>query len=259
MRWSVVLLVAGATCVTGCFALSKYAIDRPGLECDRALRVARRTLDAMGYTITEMVQPKERVPGGIAGTKTLPNGQVTTGRVRIVCNAGGAELQPIEDSIAPSFEFSRSFGYSFKTLVQRPDIESPRVESGVQVLAEVLDVYEQRLDLGSDAVRPDHTLVRFTVRNGTDRGVALDASGLTLVTAGGTTAQPLAGAVASGALLAGAGGDRVRRELMDRVEVAPRSTAVRFLIYPKDAYREARIDVEDVETKEHDGFVAPVQ
>jgi hypothetical protein len=46
---------------------------------------------------------------------------------------------------------------------------------------------------------------------------------------------------------------------MDRLEVPARSTAVRFLIYPAGAYREARVDVEDVETKEHDGFVTPVQ
>lgn len=104
----------------------------------------------------------------IAGTRTLPNGQVTSGRVRIVCNAGGAELQPIEDSLVPDYEFSRAFGYSFKTLVQRPDVETPMVESGVQVLVESLDVYEQRLDLGGEAVRAGNTLIRLTVRNGTD-------------------------------------------------------------------------------------------
>jgi len=242
-----------------CFAPKRYAVDRPGLECDRALRVARRTLDTLGYTITEMVQPKERAPGVVAGTRTLPGGKVTTGRVRIVCGAGGAELQPIEDSLVPDYEFSRAFGYSFKSLVQRPDVETPVVESGVQVLVESLDVYEQRLDLGGDAVRRGDTLVRLTVRNGTDRAVALDAAGLTLVTAQGATSQPLAGDAAASVIAAGAGGDRVRRELLQRLEVPARSTAVRFAIYPGGPYREARINVEDVETKETDGFVAPVQ
>ena len=242
-----------------CFAPKRYAVDRPGLECDRALRVARRTLDTLGYTITEMVQPKERAPGVVAGTRTLPSGKVTTGRVRIVCGVGGAELQPIEDSLVPDYEFSRAFGYSFKSLVQRPDVETPVVESGVQVLVESLDVYEQRLDLGGDAVRRGDTLVRLTVRNGTDRAVALDAAGLTLVTAQGATSQPLAGDAAASVIAAGAGGDRVRRELLQRLEVPARSTAVRFAIYPGGPYREARINVEDVETKETDGFVAPVQ
>jgi hypothetical protein len=255
MRWLVLLLVA----TVACFAPKRYAVDRPGLECQRALRVARRTLDTLGYTITEMVEPKERVPGVIAGTRTLPSGQVTHGRVRIVCNVGGVELQPIEDSLVPDYEFSRAFGYSFKTLVQRPDVETPMVQSGVQVLVESLDVYEQRLDLGTEAVRPGNTLVRLTVRNGTDRAVALDASSVMLATAQGSTSQPLAGDAATGVLAPGAGGDRVRRELLDRLEVPARSTAFRFAIYPGGAYREARINVEDVETHESDGFVAPVQ
>ena len=255
MRWLVLPLVV----TVACFAPKRYAVDRPGLECDRALRVARRTLDTLGYTITAMVEPKERVPGVIAGTRTLPDGQVTSGSVRIVCNAGGAELQPVEDSLVPDYEFSRAFGYSFKSLVQRPDVESPMVESGVQVLVESLDVYEQRLDLGGEAVRAGNTLIRLTVRNATDRPVALDASAVTLVGSQGGASQPLAGDAATGALAPGAGGDRVRRELLERLEVPARSTAVRFAVYPGGAYREARINVEDVETKESDGFVAPVQ
>jgi hypothetical protein len=256
MRWLVLLLVA----TTACFASKRYAVDRPGLECDRALRVARRTLDTLGYTITEMVAPKgERVPGVVSGTRTLPSGQVTHGSVRIVCSAGGAELQPIEDSIVPDYEFSRAFGYSFKSLVQRPDVETPMVQSGVQVLVEPLDKYEQRLDLGTEAVLSGNTLVRLTVRNGTDRAVALDASSVTLVSAQGSSSEPLGADAAAGVLAPGAGSDRVRRELLGRLEVPARSTATRFAIYSGGPFREARINVEDVETHESDGFVAPVQ
>ncbi len=255
MRWLLVLLLS----TVACFAPKRYAVDRPGLQCDRALRVARRTLDTLGYTITEMVEPKERIPGVISGTRTLPGGKVTHGSVRIVCTSGGAELQPIEDSLVPDYEFSRAFGYSFTSLVQRPDVETPMVESGVQVLVESLDVYEQRLDLGSDAVQPGNTLVRLTVRNATDRKVAIDPSAVTLVNAEGATSSPLAADAVTSALRPGAGGDRVRRELLGRVVVPGRSTAVRFAVYPGGGYREARINVEDVETQESDGFVAPVQ
>lgn len=256
MRWLVVLLVASVSC----FAPKRYAVDRPGLECQRAVRVARRTMETLGYTVTEMVEPKgERVPGAVAGTRTLPSGKVTSGRVRVACTPGGAELQPIEDSLVPDYEFSRAFGYSFKTLVQRPDVETPVVQSGVQVLVEWLDVYEQRLDLGGEAVRAGNTLVRLTVRNGTDRAVALDASGVTLAATGGSATPPLAPDAAAATLAPGAGGDRVRRELLGRLEVPAGSTAVRFAVYPGSGYRDARINLEDVETQEMDGFVAPVQ
>lgn len=255
MRWVALIAVVTA----GCFASKQYAVQRPGLECERAIRVARRTLDTMGYTVTEMVEPKERTPGVIAGTKRLPDGRVTTGRVRIVCNAGGADLQPIEDSLVSSYEFSRGFGYSFKSLVQRPDVETPYVEAGVQVLVESLDVYEQRLDLGGAAVRGGNALIRVTVRNGSDRAVAISESGVTLGGSSGAPVQPLTGSAADAALETGPGGDRVRRELLGRLEVHPRTTAVRFLVYPPGTYRDARIDVEDVETGESDGFVTRVE
>src|SRR5262245_25233450 len=137
-RLLVLLLVVA---ITACFAPKRYAVERPGLDCPRAMRVARRTMDTLGYTITEMVEPKgERVPGVIAGTKTSPDGSVKSGRVRIVCTPSGADLQPIEDSVMPNYEFSRAFGYSFKSLVQRPDVETPMRDAGVQVLVENIDV-----------------------------------------------------------------------------------------------------------------------
>lgn len=256
MAWLLVLLVATASCV----APKRFAVDRPGLECDRAVRVARRTMETLGYTVTEMAAAKgERVPGVVGGTRTLPDGKVTTGRVRIVCTPGGAELQPIEDSLVPDYEFSRAFGYSFRSLVQRPDVETPVVQSGVQVLVESLDVYEQRLDLGAEAVVAGNTLIRLTVRNGTDRAVAIDADGVTLAAAGGSATKPLDAAAAASTLASGAGSDRVRQDLLARLEVAPRSTAVRFAVYPGGGFRDARINLEDVETREIDGFVAPVQ
>jgi hypothetical protein len=255
MPWLLVLLLA-----VSCFAPKRYAVDRPGLECQRAVRVARRTMETLGYSVTEMVEAKgERVPGVVAGTRTLPNGKVTNGRVRIVCTPSGAELQPIEDSLVPDYAFSRAFGYSFKSLVQRPDVETPVVQSGVQILVESLDVYEQRLDLGGDAVRAGNTLVRLTVRNGTDRAVALDADGVTLAGGGGSGTKPLAPDAVASTLAPGAGSDLVRRELLGRLEVAPRTTAVRYAVYPGGGFRDARINLEDVETKEVDGFVAPVQ
>jgi hypothetical protein len=255
MRWLVSLLIA----TTACFAPTRYAVNRSDVDCQRALRVARRTMDQLGYTVTEMIEPKEHVPGVIAGTRRLPSGSTTSGKVRIVCDAGGVRLQPIEDSLVPDFEFSRAFGYSYTSLVQRPDVETPVVESGVQVLVESLDVYEQRLDLGGEAVGKGKVLARITVRNGTDRAVAVDGSKLSLITTGGTSTEPVSGPSADAALASGPGGDRVRRELLGRLEVPPRTTAVRFLVYPGGAYREARIDVEDVETGETDGFVTAVQ
>jgi len=257
MRW----LVLFAALAAGCPAPKRYAVDRPGLECERAVRVARRTLDQLGYTVTEMREPRgPGTAGQITGIKTMPNGRTSTGRVRINCTAAGAELQPVEDTLVPNFEFSRAFGYSFTTLVQRPDVETPMVEAGVQPLLEALDVYEQRLDLGGDAVQSGTLLVRLTIRNGTDRAVTIAPADLTLVGANGGATQPLAAASAQAALAGGAAGERVRRELLSRpLKVPPKTTAVRFLLFPAGAYGEARVTLEDVETGERDGVVTSVQ
>lgn len=238
---------------------TRYVVERPGLDCERAVRVARRTLVEMGYTITGMTQPKGGTSGFVTGTKRMPDGQTTKGSASIKCSGTGVEVRPIEDSLLSTFEFSRTFDYSFTSLVQRPDVETPRVESGVQVLVQVVDVYQARLDLGGEAVSGGNVLVRLTVRNGTDRTVAVGKERLTLVTADGTSAQALGGPALDAAFAAGPAADRVRHELLGKLEVRPRTTSFRFLVYPPGLYREARIAVEDVETGESDGFVAAVQ
>ena len=257
MRWLVLLAALAA----GCPAPPQYSVNRPGLDCHRAVRVARRTLDQLGYTITEMIEPRgPGVSGQITGVKQMPDGRTTTGRVRINCTEIGASLQPIEDSLVPNFEFSRAFGYSFTTLVQSPDVETPMVDAGVQPLLEKLDVYKQRLDLGGPAVQTGTMLVRVTIRNGTDRAVAVAPDDVSLVAANGATAEPLAGQTAQAALAGGPAGDRVRRELLSRPLKVPRNTtATRFLLFPAGTYSEARVSIEDVETGERDGVVSPMQ
>ncbi len=257
MRWLAVLAVA----VAGCPAPRMYSVERPGLECERAVRVTKRTFDSLGYTVTELIEPRgPSTSGQITGKKTMPDGRTTTGRVRIRCTETGAEMQPIEDALVPNFEFSRAFGYSFKTLVQGPDVEVPRVQAGVQPLIEAMSPVEQRLDLGSEAVQPGAVLLRVTIRNGTDRAVMIEPAGFVLVTGGGGETPPLAAASAAASLTATAAGDRVRRELLSRpLKVAPGATAVRFLLFPAGAYGEARIELEDVETGERDGAVTAVQ
>lgn len=255
MRWLLVVTIL----LAGCPAPSRFAVQRPDLECTRATRVVRRTLVELGYTITAMVEASPARPGFVAGTKPAPNGGTERGRVSIRCSSRGVEVQPIEDELMPNYEFSRKFGYSFRELVQRPDVETPRVEAGLQTLVESMDNYEARLDFGSNATQGGAVLIRVTIRNGTDRAVALDAAGLSLSGADGKPGMALTGAAFDGALVAGSAADRVRAERLDRVEVAPNSTAVRFAIYPPGRWTNAQISIEDVETGETEGFMTAVQ
>jgi hypothetical protein len=255
MRRVLVLLLLAAGCPTP----SQYREVRPGLSCDRATRVAYRTMSELGYTITELVPGTVGTNGSIVGTKTKRDGTQTTGRVRIECRADGATLVPIEDSIAPDYEFSRAFGYSFKELVKAPDVEAPRAALGLEVSVKALSPQDATLDLGGPATVGGAVPVRITIRNHTDRAVAVDPKRIDLMTAAGDPTAPLAGGALDAALAPGAAGGRVKQEQLSGRKIPPRTTVEAFLVYPAGTYREAQIGIEDVETGETEGFVAAVQ
>jgi hypothetical protein len=259
VRWAAAALAIPLAVTLGCPPPARYTEVRPGLSCDRATRVAYRTLLTLGYTVTEVVVATPERAGGVTGTKTDAEGTTHTGRVAITCDARGAVLRPIEDSFLPDYDFSRAFGYSFKELVQRPDVEEPRAALGVQVLVHALTPQEASLDLGGVPTTGEAVPVRLTVRNNTDRAVSVDPVRLELVPAVGDARQPLAGDRLDAALAAGPAGDRVRGALFRAGPVPPRSAASGYLVFPPGPYREARLTIEDVETGEGEGFVAPVE
>jgi hypothetical protein len=102
-------------------------------------------------------------------------------------------------------------------------------------------------------------LVRVTIRNQTGRAVAVDPARLELVPVAGESVLPLDGPASTAALAPGRGGDRVREEQLRGGRIAAGVTTAGYLLYPDGNYREARIAIEDVETGETEGFVAPVQ
>jgi hypothetical protein len=244
--------------LAGCPTPSQYREVRPGLGCERATRVAHRTLVQLGYTVNELVVANPERAGVVGGTKRLPDGTRTAGRVVIHCDGQGATLEPVEDALIPNYEFSRGFGYSFKALVQRPDVEVPEGGNDLEVLVHTLTKQEATLDLGGVPTL-DAVVARVTVRNHTDRAVAIDPARIELAPASGDAATPLAGTALDAAFAPGAAADRVRGEQLAAGKVAPRTTVTGFLVYPPGVYREARIAIEDVETGETEGFVAPVQ
>ena len=88
----------------GCLAPTRYAVRRPGITCERATRVAHRTVIEMGYTVTRLLPARPDRAGEIAVTRTRPDGSVVSARVVISCGGRGAELQPYEDALFPTYE-----------------------------------------------------------------------------------------------------------------------------------------------------------
>ena len=255
MRRLAVLALLAAGCPTPAI----YKEVRPGLSCERATRVTYRTLVALGYKVTEVVPATPERAGVVSGTKPGPEGSTLTGRVVITCDAEGAVVKPVEDSLVPNYDFSRGFGYSFKELVKHPDVEEPWAGRGLEVLVHALSPQEATLDLGGVATVAGAVPVRVTVRNNTARAVSIDPARIDLVPAGASASGPLAGRELERALAPGAAGDRVRTRPLRAGRVAAHTTATGYLVYPPGAYREARVSIEDVETGESEGFVIPVE
>lgn len=244
--------------VTGCVAPARYSIVQPGLGCDRATRIAYRTLVSIGYTVTDLVPASPEQPGAITATRP-DEGVSRSVRVVIRCDARGAVIQPVEGQLLPTYDFSRLFGYSFTALAQRPDVETPRAGKGLEVQVRVIRPHEAILDLGGVPTQGTTLLVRVTVRNQTERAVAVDPARLELVPAQGESVAPLGGAALASALAPGPAGQRVRDEGLRNGRIAAGATVAGYLLYPDGEYREARVAIEDVETEETEGFVTPVQ
>src|SRR5689334_2590655 len=102
MRWVVILALA----LCGCPTPKMYSVERPGLDCDRATRVTYRTMNQLGYTVTDLVPATPARPGLVVATKAAADGHDTV-RVRIQCDARGAVLTPLEQDIIPTYDFSR--------------------------------------------------------------------------------------------------------------------------------------------------------
>jgi hypothetical protein len=258
MRWAT---AAALLLVLGCPAPSKYAVQRPDLTCDRAMRLAYRAVLGLGYRVTGLVPAHPERTGQVTAERAGANGTESV-RVLVTCGGYGATLQPVEEALLPTYEFSRGFGYAFKSLVQLPeDAEDPRARLGLETRVHVVPPNEAILDLGGAPTAAGSVPVRVTVRNNTDRAVRVDPSHIDLVSAAGETASPLEGAALAASIAPGEAGDRVRAALLTARSIAPSTTVLGYLVYPAapaGGYRDARISIEDVETGESEGFVTPV-
>lgn len=244
----------------GCPAPGQYMVLLPGEQCPRATRLAFRSMTELGYRVTGVVEPTPVSPGRVDGVKRGTDGKEVRSSVRIKCDPEGVRMQPVEGALVPSdYDFSRSFGYSVKTLAKMPDVEAPSGAEALEVLLQQLDDPSMRLDLGGNALAEPATLVRVTVRNHTDRAVLVEAGRITLVTDGGDFVRPLSGAQSVASLGGNAAAAKVRGALLERSRVSAGQTVQRYLVFPPGAYTDAQVSIEDVETGESDGFVVPLQ
>src|SRR5438093_989738 len=159
--------------------------------------------------------------------------------------------QGIRASVAP--------GGSLPSRLPRSPALCGGAARGLEVLVHVVLPHEALLDLGGVPTVGGALAVRVTVRNHSERAVAIDPAQVELVPADGPSAAPLAGPSLDAALAQNPAAERVRRERLAPARVGANETVTGYAVYPGAAYREARIAIEDAETGETEGFVAPVE
>jgi hypothetical protein len=258
MRRTVLLLLGLG--LSACPPAGRYAVVTQEVPCARATRVAHRTMVSLGYDVDALTEATPSRAGRISGTRPSGDGGLERGSVNISCKGDEVILQPVEGALVPSsWDFSRSFGYSFTTLASRPDEETPQQEVGLQILLEVVTEAAARLEFGGAAVAEAAMLLRITVRNHTPRPLDLDTRRFTLVSPSGDAVTALTGNELARVLLTGAGGDQVRTNLLGQTHVPANETVVRFLVFAPGNYREANVAIVDSETQETEGFLVQVR
>jgi len=255
--------------------------DRP-LTCEQANQYAYRTLQVMGFAITEFEPAASGQPGTLRGWREHYDGtqRVT---VAIACSGATAGVTASEDGrFVGLLEFKRGFYMTFTSLVsqaqanaaasaaeaQRP-LEQRRTQ-GLQVLLQPVHGLGAKLDLGLDLAAGGVLPVSVTIMNVSARRYTLAPEDIVLVRRDGTRVHALAAAAAAAQVaraLRQAAGDaapdvdaaaiktRLESRLFSSRSVAANETVSGYLYFPLAAYVKGRVVLEDVESEESEGVM----
>jgi hypothetical protein len=281
-----VCAVAGALLTACTTPLQQYTLRNLSLSCDEANRATYRTLDAMGFAVTDF-KPATAAAAGVAkGNRETGEPGLTTERVtvRINCSSGATTIDAREDGkVLGQVDFKRAFFLSFtagqameerrremEERIAQGAVEPSRERRGLQVLVEPVRGQAAKLDFEIDLAAAAVLPIRIRVVNPTDRRYTMSPDDVQLTRADRTRAAPLPTREAvtrvaaakdpgTGApvtdLSTDALSERLGRLRFTATRIEPRSEAKGYLYYPLAEYRRARVVLTEVESDEAEGFV----
>jgi hypothetical protein len=222
------------------------------MSCQEANRLAYKTVNVIGYTVTSVTVATPGQAGEIVAEREGTRG----GRVIIICHSGGgASVEGQEGGIAiPSLvsgenphKFYNNFRHSFNLLRQNEKIAAERgPEKGLTVKMTKLNGVESRIELGADLPASGVLPVKVVITNNSPRPYGFDANQVFAMSAGGGRVAP------SAPPAAGQG-----KALLGEVTIAPGQTVTGYLFYPNGNYTSARTTVVDKENDEGEGVSVP--
>lgn len=247
--------------------------SEPMLSCAQATEAAREAVFRLGYSLTDVQEPRPGVPGHVTGQLntgwspgTPEAGKTQTVHVTITCSDSGADFTAATDAgFGGQLAFPDKFADALKVAVsdatasreQMPRIpeEAPR---GLVVAVSPQRSDAARAAFGIDLPAAGITPVKITITNHSDRAYAFDRRNVELLTVQGKREAPLSLAAAVTRLKqAGNFSDAetlLQRQRIANTQVPPNGSLSGYLYFTAAAYQHARISLTDVQTDEPEGF-----
>ena len=277
-RAAVVLLLA---LVAACTSMQeRYQVRRSNISCEEANRYAYKSMQSLGYAVTEFRLASVGQKGGIKGTKTDDRGGVHNVNVSIECQPSEVVLSAAEEQfIKQDLTFTRGFYLSFTSLADhgaetaayKNEQAGGTTSGGAKIEIRPQLGLESKLDFGEDLAGAGIMAVKIVIQNGSDRAYDLDPAAIELRGAEGSekVAQiPLPEAAAklarSAAAERGQGAPSpgaaeleslLRQRALTARKLKPGDKAEGFLYFPVGKYARARATLVDVESGEEEGFL----
>lgn len=283
-RWMVLLLTLSACSMPA----AQYQLHDRQITCDDANRFAYKTLEAMGFTVTEFEAATYGAGGTLAGERLQRQGGNRTDRqkvaVEIQCSAAGATLNARDvDKWIDQVDFKRSFYMAFTSVISVTTADEEmqdRVARGtapksqqrhdLQVVVEPVVGHAAKLYFGVDLASARVLPVRVNVVNHTLRWYSLDPMEIRIRRSDRKRVEPLSAAAAAALvgqardaetgqpitpLSEGAVAEKLKAELFHTKRLGPGAQGTGFLYFPLETYRGMRILFIDTETDEPEGVM----
>jgi len=274
-------LLALALAVAGCTPpIRQFDLKNQALTCEQANDYAYRTLQSMGFTMTQFEPATAAHAGTLRGTREERGTQNVT--VGITCNGTTAAIDASEDGkFLGQLEFKRGFYLAFTAIAAQSAVSASiareqalrpleqKAGQGLHVLLEPVRGLGAKLDFNLDVAAGGVLPVRVTINNVTPRNYTLDPDDVVLAQKDGTRVHPLSVADAAQRVAAdqkpppdGAAAPdpgEVARRFQDKLftahSIAPGANLQGYLFFPLADYVKGRVTLEDQASEEDEGFV----
>ena len=227
-------------------------MSQKGMTCTEAENVAIAAVKKMGYHIKETTKPSASAPGKVQGEREIATGNVHRVLVLVACTPLGAEVEAkVEAGPLDEPNFAKEFKDSFNAAaeVRRPAREAAPNAVDVLVVPERAAGGDLGVDLSETGLMP----VFLRITNHSPRRYGFKVSKVLLQQTGGGRIHALSAAEVAAkappALI-----ETLRAKLVKEGDLKPGEALSGYLFFPFGGYSNARVTLEDIESKEDEGF-----